>query len=160
MSAYSLAAIQVRSLPSAISCGCLINRGEAMDQKVILNNEIDQEFRDLDRGWVAAYLQGDTELFDRVWIDSFIFTFPFGQFTNKEQEIADIKSGDLAFESLSTDDIKVKVYGNTAVMAGRLMMKGRYKERDISGQYNYTNVLWKPQEERWQIVASHTTHIA
>ena len=74
-----------------------------------------------DRGWVAAYLQGDTELFDRIWIDGFIFTLPFGQFTNKEQEIANIKSGDLAFESLfrigqtknQAGDSKMTTSGNT-----------------------------------------------
>jgi ketosteroid isomerase-like protein len=118
-------------------------------------SSIEQEFLDLDSGRVAAYLQGDTALFDRIWIDSFIFTFPFGQFTNKAQEIADIKSGALELKSLSTEGIKVKVYGNTAVVAGRFMMKGRYKDRDISGQYSYTDVLGKQQENCWQIVASH-----
>ena len=61
-----------------------------MSRKIILKRSVEQEFRDLDRGWVAAYLQGDAELFDRVWIDDFIFTFPFGQSTNKAQEIANI----------------------------------------------------------------------
>ena len=131
-----------------------------MVQKATLNGRIEQELKDLDRGWVAAYLQGSRELFDRVWADGFIFTSPFGQFTNKEQEIADIRSGDLAFESLSTGDITVKVYGNTAVMAGRLTVKGHYKDRDISGQYSYTNVLEKQQQERWRIVASNAAHIS
>ena len=131
-----------------------------MDQNATLGGRIEQEFKDLDRGWVAAYLQGTTELFNRVWADGFIFTAPFGQFTNKEQEIADIRSGHLAFESLSTGDITVKVYGNTAVMAGRLTVKGHYKDRDISGQYSYTNVLGRQQQERWRIVASHAAHIA
>ena len=131
-----------------------------MDQNATLNGRIEQEFKDLDRGWVAAYLQGSRELFDRVWADGFIFTSPFGQFTNKEREIADIRSGYLAFESLSTGNITVKVYGNIAVMAGRLTIKGRYKDRDISGQYSYTNVLGRQQQERWRIVASHAAHIA
>jgi ketosteroid isomerase-like protein len=131
-----------------------------MDQKAFLNGTIEQEFKDLDRRWVAAYLQGTTDLFDRVWADAFIFTSPFGQFTNKEQEIADIRSGDLAFESLSTGDVTVKVYGNTAVMTGRLTMKGHYKDRDISGQYRYTNVLGRQQQESWRIVASHAAPIS
>jgi len=131
-----------------------------MDQNATLNVRIEQEFKDLDRGWVAAYLQGTTELFDRVWADGFIFTSPFGQFTNKEQEIADIKSGALSLESLSTDDIKVELYGSTAVMAGGLTMKGRYKGRDISGQYSYTNVLGRQQQQCWRIVASHAAHIS
>ena len=122
-------------------------------------SNIEEEFRELDRGWVAAYLQGDTKLFDRVWVEGFVFTFPFGQFTDKTREMADIKSGDLAFESLSTDNLRVRVYGHTAVMAGRLTMRGRYKDRDLSGQYSYTNVLGKRQES-WRIVASHAVHIA
>src|ERR1041385_2630904 len=130
-----------------------------MDENASLNGRFEQEFNDLDRGWVAAYLQGTTELFDRIWADCFIFTPPFGQFTNKQQEIADIRCGDLAFESLSTGDIIVKVYGNTAVMAGRLTMKGRHKDRDISGHYCYTNVLGRQQQECWRIVASHAAHI-
>src|SRR2546423_11660027 len=137
----------------------MTRRGQAIDRRATLMSNIEQEFKDLDRGWVAAYLQGDTELFDRIWIDGFIFTFPFGQGTNKAQEIANLKSGNLALESLFTDDIKVKVYGKTAVMAGRLMMKGRYKDQDISGQYNYINVLGK-QQDCWRIVASHAAHIA
>ena len=130
-----------------------------MAQKATLNGTIEQEFQDLDRGWVAAYLQGTPDLFDRVWADGFIFTSPFGQFTNKGQEIADIKSGALSFESLSTSDIKMEVYGSTAVMAGSLTIKGRYKDRDISGQYRYTNVLGRQQQECWRIVASHAAHI-
>ena len=137
----------------------MTTRGQTRDRKATFMSNIEQEFRDLDRGWVAAYLQGDTELFDRIWIEGFIFTFPFGQCTNKAQEIANLKSGNLALESLFTDDIKVKVYGKTAVMAGRLMMKGRYRDHDISGQYNYINVLGK-QQGCWRIVASHAAHIA
>jgi Domain of unknown function (DUF4440) len=130
-----------------------------MDQSLTFNSNIENEFKDLDRGWVAAFLQGTMELFDRIWIDGFIFTFPFGQFANKEREIASIKSGTLVLDSLSTENIEVKVYGNTAVMAGRFTMKGRHKDRDISGQYSYTNVYWKRgQEECWQIVAAHASH--
>jgi len=46
------------------------------------------------------------------------------------------------------------------VMVGRLTMKGRYKDRDISGQYSYTNVLGRQQQECWRIVASHAAHIS
>ena len=131
-----------------------------MGQKVIRRRKISNEFKELERGWVAAYLQGNTELFDRIWTDGFLFTFPFGQFSTKEQELADIKSGELAFQSFSSEDMTIKVKGNTAVMAGCLMMKGQYRGRDISGKYNYTNLLEKQPEQCWQIVASHTAPVA
>lgn len=137
----------------------MTTRSQVIGLRATVMSNIERELRDLDRGWVAAYLQGDTELFDRIWIEGFIFTFPFGQFTNKTQEIANIRSGELTFDSLSTDNTKVKVYGRTAVMAGRLTMKGRYRDRDIGGQYSYTNVLGR-QHECWRIVASHAAHLA
>ena len=137
----------------------MISRGQLINQKTILMNNIEQEFRDLDRGWVTAYLQGDAELFDRIWIEGYIFTFPFGQCTNKAQELMNIKSGDLAFKHLQTDSVKVRVYGKTAVMAGRLTVEGRYKDRDLSGQYSYTDVLGK-QQDHWLIVASQAALIA
>jgi len=39
-------------------------------------------------------------------------------------------------------------------------MKGRYKDRDISGQYSYTNVLGRQQQENWRIVASQAAHLS
>ena len=117
-------------------------------------NSLDQEFIDLDRGWAAAYAQGNAELFNRIWTEGFVFTFPFGQFNNKEQEISNIDSGRVAFEFLSTDNPTVRVYGNTAVMAGHFLMKGRYEARDISGRYGYSNVLERQPDELWKIVAS------
>jgi len=118
-------------------------------------NSLDQEFIDVDRGWVAAYLQGSAELFNRIWTERFVFTFPFGQFNNKEREISNIDSGSVAFESISSDNLTVTVYGNTVVMAGLFSVKGQYEGRDISGRYSYTNVIGKQHDELWQIVASH-----
>jgi hypothetical protein len=37
-----------------------------MNQKATLNSRIEEEFKSLDRGWVAAYLQGTTDLLDHV----------------------------------------------------------------------------------------------
>ena len=118
-------------------------------------NSLDQEFIDLDRGWVAAYLQGNAELFNRIWTERFVFTFPFGKFNNKEHEISNIESGSVAFESISSDNLTVTAYRNTVVMAGDFIMKGQYEGRDISGRYSYTNVLGKQHDDLWQIVASH-----
>ena len=115
-------------------------------------SDIEQEFRDLDRGWVAAYLQGDAELFDRIWIEGFIFTFPFGQCTNKAQEFADLRCGDLAFESLTTDKMKVRVYGKTAVLTCRDHAKWIYHGREFAGYYKTLHV-YAERAGRWQLVA-------
>jgi len=125
-----------------------------------LVNSLDQELIDLDRGWVAAYLQGSAELFNRIWTERFVFTFPFGHFDNKAQEISNIVSGKVSFESISSDNLTVTVYGNTVVMAGDFNMKAQFKGQDMSGRYSYTNVLGKERDNLWQIVASHANLLA
>ena len=79
--------------------------------------------------------------------------------STKAQDIATITSGDLAFESAVLDNVKVRVYGDTAVVTGRTTNKGKYKGQDISGQYQFTDVFVK-QGGRWRAVASHATRIA
>jgi hypothetical protein len=121
---------------------------------------LDQELNDLDRGWVAAYLQGDAELFNRIWPERFVFTFPFGEFTSRKQEISNIDSGKLSCESISTNSLAVRVYGTTMVMTGQFVMKGRSEGRDISGRYSYANVVERQRDERLQIVASQANRLA
>jgi len=134
-------------------------KGMEMQQTHPITN-LDQEFKDLDRGWVAAYLQGDAELFNRIWTEGFVFTFPFGQFCNKAQEISNIESGTLLFESISSGNPTIKVYGDTAVMTGNFALKGNCEGRNISGLYTYTNVLGRQADDLWKIVASQANQLA
>jgi ketosteroid isomerase-like protein len=77
---------------------------------------------------------------------------------NKTQFIADLKSGTLKMESTKNDDMKVQVYGDTAIVTYRSTDKGKYKDFDISGQYRWTDVFVK-RNGRWQIVSTQGTRI-
>jgi ketosteroid isomerase-like protein len=57
------------------------------------------------------------------------------------------------------DDMKVRVYGDEAVVTGRNTTKGQFKGRDISGQYRWTDT-WAKRNGRWQCVAEHDSKIA
>jgi ketosteroid isomerase-like protein len=57
-----------------------------------------------------------------------------------------------------TDEINVRVYGETAIATGRATLKSRYANQDLSGQYRFTRVYFK--QETWKIVAYQATRIA
>ena len=118
-----------------------------------------EEFTELDRGWIAAYLQGTPDLINRIWPEGFLFTLPFGRFCNREREISNLNSGVLSVKTLSSDHVSVSVYGRTAIMFGDFTMSGRYEDRDISGCYSYTNVLRRQQDDQWQIIASQASEL-
>ena len=49
--------------------------------------------------------------------------------------------------------MKVRVYGDAAVVLGRNTVKEQYKGKDISGQSRFTDT-WVKKDGRWQCVAT------
>jgi ketosteroid isomerase-like protein len=80
---------------------------------------------------------------DQHEADDIIDTDPSGRVTDRPQNKTDLSSGDLKFQSIELSDLKVHVYGNTAVAAGTSTVSGRYKGQDISGTYRFTDTWVK-----------------
>jgi ketosteroid isomerase-like protein len=60
-----------------------------------------------------------------------------------------------------TDDIRVRIYGDAAVVRGRTTtVNEQYKGKDISGQYRWTDMWAKDYMGRWRCVAEHVSRIA
>jgi len=60
----------------------------------------------------------------------------------------------LKFQSITTDDVQVRVYGNTAVETGRSTMIGQDKGQIVPRDTRFTRV-WVKQQGRWRLVANH-----
>jgi ketosteroid isomerase-like protein len=76
----------------------------------------------------------------RLLADDCIFTQADGNVTNKAGNIEIIGSPDFVCQSLTTDDVQVRVYGDTALVLGRATMKAIYKGQDVGGEFRYTDV--------------------
>lgn len=117
-----------------------------------------KQIKQIEQELLDALLKGDASANERYQADNYVFTAPDGTVMNKAKGIADIKSGDLKFESSKMDDIKVQVHGHTAVVTCRTTDKGKYKDIDLSGQYRWTDTFAKTNG-RWLLVAGHGTKI-
>ena len=122
------------------------------------NGNVEHTIRQLDREWVEAYPRRDTAALERIYAADLIVTNPDGSVGNKAGEIAGIASGTFTFQSITNEDVRVRVLGDMAVVTGRSTMNGQYKDQDISGGYRYTDVYMKRQG-RWQAVALQITRI-
>ncbi len=123
------------------------------------SGSVEQAIMQIEQETVAALLKGDSSVFERVLADTYILTGPDGVVSDKAGLIAMIKSGDLKYESLQNADMKVQVYGDTAVVTFRSMEKGSMKGQDFSGPHRWTEVFVK-QGGRWQMVSTHGVRIA
>jgi ketosteroid isomerase-like protein len=123
------------------------------------SENVEQELTKLEKEWGDAEVKRDIAFFDLILADEYMFTNPQGAVWTKAQYIASLKSGDLRVISSVLDEIKVNVYGDSAVCFGRVTGRAQLKGKDISSQYRFTDT-WVKRAGRWQCVADHSSEIA
>ena len=115
---------------------------------------VEETIRNLDNERIQAQIHADAMALDRIYAADFTGVGPSGTVRTKPQVISDFTSGDLKFQSITTDDVQVRVYGNTAVETGLSTMIGRDKGQAVPRDTRFTRV-WVKQEGRWRLVANH-----
>ena len=115
---------------------------------------VEQVIRKLDQERIQAQIHADAAALKRIYADDFIGVGPSGTVRTKPQVISDFTSGDLRFQSITTDEVRVRVYGNTAVETGRSTMNGQDKGKTVPRDTRFTRV-WVKQHGRWRLVANH-----
>lgn len=113
----------------------------------------ERSLRELEELTHEAFLRGDGASLDRILADGFISTGPDGTLATKADYIAENTSG-LTFESIHTDDLQVRTFGDAAVTFGRVTMRGRSGETRFDATYSYT-ATYVRLDDRWQAVAEH-----
>jgi uncharacterized protein DUF4440 len=107
---------------------------------------------------VNALVKGDSSPFELYVADTATFTGPDGILNDKASLVADLKSGDLKFQSSKLDDMKVQVYGDMAVVTYGSTDEGTYKGKNISGRYRWTDIFVN-RGGQWKIVAEQGTRL-
>jgi len=117
-------------------------------------NGVEQAIKELDKERIQAQVGADPVALDRIYADDFIGVGPSGTVRTKTQVISDFTSGSLKFQSITTDEVQVRVYGNTAVETGLSTMIGQDNGKAVPRDTRFTRV-WIKQQRRWRLVANH-----
>ena len=117
-------------------------------------SSVEQVIRQLDNERIQAQISADAVALDRIYADDFIGVGPSGTVRTKPQVISDFTSGDLKFQSITTDEVQVRVYENTAVETGLSTMNGQDRGNAVPHDTRFTRV-WVKQHGRWRLVANH-----
>jgi ketosteroid isomerase-like protein len=112
----------------------------------------------MERDAAAALTKRDIAGFGSIMAEDAVFTGPDGAVQSKAQLLADVKAGELVIESTNISDLKVRVFGDAAVATYATTDKGKYKGRDISGRYRWTDTFVR-RGGKWQVVAGQGTPI-
>jgi len=112
----------------------------------------------MERDWTEAGIKKDAKSWDRIVADDWVATDFLGKTVTKAQALAEMKSGASSNQTVDLGEMKVRVFGNTAIVTGSDIEKSTYKGKDSSGKYVWTDVFIN-RNGRWQAVASQSTKV-
>jgi len=113
-------------------------------------------FLDLETQWMEAWKNKDVETAQKILADDFTLTSSLssGGLVDKEDWIAKLAIYDCT--AFRFDKIKVRVYGNTAVVNSWFHQEATANGKDWSGDFLITDV-WVMKTDHWQVVARHAS---
>jgi ketosteroid isomerase-like protein len=124
------------------------------------NTDAVAEITELEQKLAAAWVQGDRAFIDGVLAAEWSVTDPSGRVLARQQVVDETFSSDERHvESMTVDDVKVRLFGAVAVATGRTRATGSYKGERASVELRFTDVLLR-RDGRWLFVVSQGTLVA
>jgi len=118
------------------------------------------ELMQIERDIGDANVRRDKAFFERIEADEFIFTDSGGGLTTKAEDVGsfDKPAGDTKLVSYIPDEMKVSIYGNTALVTGRVTSTYKSPKGEAVIRSRFTDVFVKIKG-RWRIVAGHSSRM-
>ena len=116
----------------------------------------EEELLKLEEAFADAIVKNDLEGIGRLVADDWIIIDPNGGIVDRTRFFEVIKSGALAHDIMASEDFRVRVYGDSAVVTGITRTEGKFMGQEFSTQERATDVFVK-RDRRWQCVLTHLT---
>jgi hypothetical protein len=135
----------------------------AADTKKADTASVEQTLMQVEKDWSQVGMNknnvdSDVKFLEKTLADDWTGIDFQGTTNTKAKNIANLKSGAATTQSVELMPMKVRVFGNTAIVTGGDTEKSTYKGKDSSGKYVWTDVFVN-RNGRWQAVSSETTKV-
>src|SRR5262249_21384866 len=122
------------------------------------NHELHKEIETLEMQWRDAQLSNNVAVMDKLLADDYIGISASGTIETKPEALALRRAGTLHITALDLNDLKVRIYGDTAVVTSKAELEGTNGAASISGKYRYTRV-YNRRYGQWKIVSFEASRI-
>jgi len=117
---------------------------------------MEEEVLKVEKGFTDAIAKNNLEAIERFVTDDWIIINADGGIIEKERFLEVIKSGALTHEMMESDDIRVRVYGDSAVVSALTRSKGKFVEQEFTTHERSTDVFVR-HEGQWRCVLTQLT---
>ena len=118
----------------------------------------EEEVRAAEARRFAAMVQVDTAALSGLLADDLTYTHSTGQVENKAQFLETLSSGKLRYLAIEPSEVVVRIYGDTAILTGRSMMKVKTGEQEMTLPIRFTDV-WVRKGGQWRMAVWQSTRI-
>jgi len=115
----------------------------------------DQEIIKLEQAVTDAQFKKDRAALERLLADDYLYTHSNGSVLNKAQEITESMSSEVRWTDSKLADLKVRIFGDAAVLTGRQTIQGTAKGY-VPGPRRITDMFVK-RSGRWQWAGGQAT---
>jgi ketosteroid isomerase-like protein len=121
-------------------------------------SEAEEKLLKIEKEFAQAIISNDLEGIGRIVADEWIIIDPNGDIVDRTRFFEVTKSGALTHDVMESEDFRVRVYGDSAVVTGLTRTKGKFMGQEFSTQERATDVFVK-RDDRWQCVLTHLTRL-
>ena len=114
------------------------------------------ELQRLERVWNEAHIRGDSKTLSRLWADDLEVAVPKMPVMKKEELLKFVDSGRMTFQRYETSELNFRIYGQSAVVTGRLQRKREINGRAVEDDWRFTKV-YQRTADGWRVVSFHAS---
>jgi ketosteroid isomerase-like protein len=117
---------------------------------------MEEELLKVEKGFVDAIAKNDLEAIERFVTDDWIIINADGGIIDRERFLEVIKSGTLTHEMMECDDMRVRVYRDSAVVSALTRSKGKFMGQEFTTHERSTDVFVR-RDGQWRCVLTQLT---
>lgn len=117
-----------------------------------------QTLMDIEEATVDGVTSGKIDSIAKYYSPNYKITTPEGLVLTLKELTDFLKSGDLKLENSVNSEMKVEIYGTTAIVRYQSADKGTFKGNPITSKNQWTDIFIKIKG-KWMLVSSHGTPI-
>ncbi|MBI4421545.1 MAG: nuclear transport factor 2 family protein [Gemmatimonadetes bacterium] len=157
------ARLYLRRLP-ALSLILLLGTGSPdLEAQALTAPGAAEQVRAANQRLQDAVMAGDTAAFEQLLAPDYLFITATGEVNRRDDVLRIYAAGELAHTIYRADSVRVRLFGNAAVVTAVLIKESRYVRgrragTNVSGRYRSTRVYVR-RGDHWQVVSTHESRI-
>ena len=118
--------------------------------------DVVEELSRLERVWNEAHRKGDAKPLEEVWSDDIEIIIPKMDVLSRAEALEVFRSGRMTFDRYETSGLKIRVYGDAAIVSGDLMRTKSLLGVTTTDHWRFTKTYVR-QSGRWRVVNFHAS---